>query len=722
MKKNINLKKKLREVTNTFLNDRAFGKHIVYRKEFLNSTLEENYQPQPMIVSADDIFLSSGETSRLKGLKYQVSILNTRLEKIKESSTYLNEYCKYLVKSQGDLVREIDSEVESLEVKYFENSDLVHVNNFSKEKDKIDYTSNSIFRKDYKTNLSFQRKNLMEGIFGSGIGLPLERREIYNVDRCVVIDEETNVGDTRKKIFDNENPNDIFRKGKIFRYAIVKSTSDTSSRFYKRKTSFLEYPYSLAPTLTLELDLESYSSVNYLKIDPVSMQGFILKSIECQDGKENFSLEFETKTIDNKFYIFFQRIYCHKFKLKFEQRAFLENARVIVSNKKSFYLNESLQKNGFLSRTEEDYEEIVGNVFDLSIKDIEIGCMHFKTYGFLQSKPIEVFDFVSSKTNLEYTAVSDSYMIESYLGLSLIDADGNLQVEEVLPLPDSQSFQEEILLFFPTEARCKLYPDVIEGSCELQVELDINDYKLLSWNNFSVYEIVLDECFNPEVDQSGFLVNLMQEGFLVSQDVNTIGFVFRKASSNSWLIAITKTDYDFSNYTPEDFTNSINENEIFIYGRNEFFLEVHEGERLLEPGLDYLYSLDNGVSWYGNVIDSEYYLSEIQNKKAGNLKIKLTIPKKEKTVYKVRYKIEPEQTLSKKNNVFLINEKIKLDQKLFPNYGYCQNIITARNVFGNSNEIFLINKYINTIFQNGKKGEENFIKKKFGNKLRGNDL
>lgn len=721
MKKAINLKKKLREVTNTFLNDFAFANYTRYDSNLLDNVLQESLQPQPVLLQAGDIFLSSGETSRLRHFKYQVSALNTRLEKVKESSLYLNEYCKHIVKSQGDLLRKIDSEVESLEVKYFENSDIVHVNNFSKESDKIDYTKNSTFKKDYKTNLTFQKKNLMEGIFGSGLGLPLDSKDICNVDRCIVIDEETNVGDSVKKIFDNENPNNIFRKNKIFRYAIVKRTSDTSSRFYKRKTSFVEYPYSLAPTLTLEVDLESYSSINYLKIDPVSVQGFSLKNIQIKNGNSVIDLNFELKIIDNKFYIFFETIYSNKLKLKFEQKAFIENAKVIISGKKNFYLNESLQKNGYLSRVEEEYEEIVGNVFDLSIKDIEIGCMKFKTYGFLQSKPIEVFDFVSSKTSIEYSGISDSYDIESYLGLSLVDKDGNLQVEEILPLPDSKSFQNEVLFFLPVEAKCKLYPDVMEGACELILNIEASNYMNYSWG-FTTYKVVLDECYSPEIDQNGFLVNLLEEGFLVNYDINVIGFIYKKISSNEWMIGVHKTDYDYSNYTIDSFTSAINENPLFVYGREDFFMEVYENETLLIPGVDYLYSLDNGVSWYGDLVDSEYYLSNIKNKKAGSFKIKLIKDKKEKSVYRARYKIEPEQTLSKKNNVFLVNEKIKLNKDLFPNYGYCQNIITVRNIFGNPNEIFLINKYINTIFQNGEKSNESSIKKKFGSKLRGNDL
>lgn len=721
MKKRINMQEKLRQIANDYLNDRSFSEYQKFNNTFVDEFLNMNLQPKPNLLEADDFFSSVTETERLKKSKYFVSFFNTRIEKSKEMDSYLKDYTRNLLKSQGDLLKRIDSEIESLEVKYFEQSDIVHVNNFSKEMDKIDYTKNSVFRKDFRTNLNFQKKDLMQGLFGSGLTLPVDRKEVANVDMCIVLDEETNVGDTRKKIFENENPNNIFRKGKIFRYAIVKSTSDTSSRFYKRKTSFLEYPYSLAPTLTLEVNLETYSGINYIKIDPVSVEGFFLKSIQIKDGKDLVSLEFEIKLIDNKYYVFFERIFSEKIKFKFEQRACIENAKVIVSNKKSFYLNESMQKNNFVSRVAEDYEEITGNVYDLSIKDIEIGFLSFKSYGFLQSKPIEVFDFLSSRTSISYASFSENIYIESYLGLSLVDKDGNLQVEELLPVPDSKSFQEENLFFTPTNARCKLYPDVLEGACEIQLSIEESDFVQTSFG-WTIYEIDIDECFDPEIHSTGILTNVVEEGFVVNYDKNTVGYIYKKEPNGKWLIALFKADYDYLNYDVATFTEAINQNLIFTYGRNSFFLEVYENGNLLLPKADYEYSLDNGVSWYGDIVDSEFYIEEIQNKRAGHFLIRLVNGKKEKSIYTVKYKIDPEQTLSKKKNVFLINEKIKLHESLFPNYGYCQNVIVAKNIYGNSDEIFILEKYRNVIFQNGKKENTNVIKKQFGSKLKGNDV
>lgn len=720
--KNLDLEKKLLEVTQAYLNDKDFVKDATFDKETLKQVLNLNITPPQRVSDFSRYVFSEEENQNLKTSKYLVSINNSRIEKNKEVIFNFREYSKNMLKSQGDLAKRIDSEIEELESKYFEKSDKVHVNNFSKANDKGEYSERSLFKKDFRSNLAFEKKNLMEGFFGIGLSLPIKSRERVSVDKCIVIDEETNVGDTQEKIFPNENPNHIFRKNKIFRHALVKRSSDTTSRFYKRETTQDSYPYNLIPTLTIEVNLESYSEINYLVIDPVSAEGFSLKSLTVFDGNIEVKLDFVTKTIENKHYVFFESIYGSKLKMSFEQRVCIENAKVIVSEKSKYYLNESLRKNGFISRVEENYEVITGYVYDLSLKDIEIGKVTFMSSGFFQSQLIEVFDFLSSRVDYSYIGNNEDIYVESYLGLSLLDKDGNLSVEELLPLPDYKTNQKEVLNFYNGESKCKLYPDVMNNVCISEIKFKSIGGRIL---DFVFLELEIDECFSPElVSQTNLnLKNVLEDGSIVFENEDFFGFIYRKAGgTNRWYAYVTNVCYDFNNYVQSDFFALLTASASKVYFREEFFIEVYEDQRLLEPGIDYEYSLNKGVDWFGNSVNQEEYSKSFLFKKAGDFKIRLKINELEKSVYSVIYKIAQKQILSKNNKVYLINEKIKLDESLLPNYGFCQNVFTVKNKFGNSSDFFLIEKYKNILFQNGQKEDTIVIKKKFGNKLKGSDL
>lgn len=720
--KNLDLEKKLLAVTEAYLNDKDFIKDTKFNKSTLNRVLNLNITPPERVSDFSRYVFSEEETQNLKSSKYLVSINNSRLEKNKEVISSFKEYSKNTLKSQGDLIKRIDSEIEELEAKYFEKSDQVHVNNFSKANDKGEYSERSIFRKDFRSNLAFEKKNLMEGLFGIGLSLPIKNKKVVSVDRCIVIDEETNIGDTQEKIFPKENPNHIFRKDKIFRHALVKRSSDTTSRFYKRETTQNSYPYNLIPTLTIEVSLESYSAINYLIIDPVSVEGFSLKSLSVFDGDMENKLQFITRTIENKYYVFFESMYGSKLRMCFEQRGCIENAKVIVSEKNKYYLNESLRKNGFISRVEENYETITGFVYDLSLRHIELGEISFMSSGFFQSQLIEVFDFLSSKVDYSYIGENEDIYVESYLGLSLLDSDGNLGVEELLPLPDYKTNQKELLKFYNGESKCKLYPDVSANTCISELEI-ISIFARS--RDFVHVEVEMNECFLPEfVSETNLMLkNSLEEGSIVFNNEDFFGFIYSKASGvNRWRALITNVCYDFSNYVESDFLNLLKALSSKVYFRENFFMEVYEDQRLLEPGVDYEYSLDRGVNWYGNFVNQEEYEKNLLFKKAGDLRIRLKINELEKSVYSVVYRIAQKQVLSKNNKVYLINEKVKLDESLLPNYGFCQNVFTVKNKFGDSSDFFLIEKYKNVLFQNGEKEDTVVIKKKFGSKLKGSDL
>ena len=125
----------------------------------------------------------------------------------------------------------------------------------------------------------------------------------------------------------------------------------------------------------------------------MSVEGFSLNKITyIKNGKE-YESEIKSKKINHNFYVFFETIEAQKIILTFEQKSCIENNKIVVANKDNFFLNETLKANSFLSRVEEDYEEKVGFIYDLSIKDIEVGKFTFagKDLSILKNRSREFF-------------------------------------------------------------------------------------------------------------------------------------------------------------------------------------------------------------------------------------------------------------------------------------------------------------------------------------------
>lgn len=693
----IDMRKRMLKLASSFLNDNDHFPEIRFSESQLVDFIRVANVPKVAKYKAGDKFSSLTETSGLKDYKLRVSVINSKILNLEKIKKFIHSELDSTLKSQGNIVRSLESEVREIEIKYLEKADVVHVNNFSKERDKIIYNDSNIFRKDFKTKMAFEDRFLLRPFFGLGASLALKNKTTYIVDNCVVIDEMTNVGDTFEKIFRDEDPNHVFRPEKIFRHAIIKRSKDTSSRRYKRETSYNEYPKNLLPTLTIEADLESYSAINYLEIDPVSLSGFSLKSLIFFDGDIANEIEIETKVIDNRFFVFFQTMYTRKIQFVFQQKVCIENSKVIVSNKKNYHLNTAMRENGFFSGIEEDYQVETGYVYDLSIRSIEIGKLSFLDRGLLYSKPIEVENFLSSKIDISSSFYGEDFYIESYLGLILYDRGGNLEVESLIPLPDSKMYQNECLVLAQGAGRAKLFPDVFENACLTKITLDASNY-IYAWGGIWYFDITLDpECFNPEIDSNGLLVETAA-GYLIGPDSSFLGGVTQQVSPGVWRVGIKI--FNIGTVSLDEFVDYFNNN-LIVYSYffpDKHFFDVYRDGEVLEYKTDYSYSLDNGSTWSPSIAMYDYFYQSYTNKVAGNFLIRIN-NENANSVYTVRYKIDSKQVLDPSKNVYLENEILKLIPAIRKNTGKCYTVIICRAPKRNSEEIFILNSYQNKIYE-----------------------
>ena len=712
-----NIGEKKYSLVESFLNDRDFYEKKMYSRRYLSTVFLNLSQNKPIKIQPRERLSSSLSNLRDRKIKFDLSLLNSRINNLERKVNFIEEYTNSFLESSADLEKSLESEIEELELRYFEKADNVHVNNFTKEKDKSGFRKKNVFRTDFKTLMPFEKKDIMESFFNIGVSFPVKSLETYDVANCIILDEKTNVGDTLSKVFTNQNPFDIFRKSKIFRYALIKRNKDTTSRSYKRKTQYNDYPYNLTPTLTLKIDLESYVSINYLKISPVSLQGFKLNKLSYKKDGSYINVIINEIEIANKFYVFFESFSSSEIILEFEQRGCIENNKVVLSDKASYYLNEALRGGGFVSRVEENYEEITGFIYDLSLKHIEIGKVTFKNKGLIYSKPINVENFLSSKTKVTASNFGDGFFVENYLGIHLNNDEDSLMLQEMVPLPDSKDSQNEYLELRENIGRVKLYPDInknlnkdllrleessVTTDMDGKIEAQSIDFPAIQGlpsyflgitpersNNGQgpLYITLKGEDQNIFISyRKDYLVNL----FSIEENAQKDGYRYL-LNIDEWEEVPTESkaiEY-FKKYNIQ----------VYYYDNENAFFKVYEDETELVLGEDYEYSLDSKSSWITSYPERKYFLKTKDEKIAGSFYIKILNPNPEKQ-YSVIYDIEPEQTLVKDKQVYLINEKIKLGREYRENYGYIQNIIICRNSVNDSEEVSLIERYQNVIYEN----------------------
>lgn len=710
------------KLVESFLNDREFYEERKFSRKYLSSIFLNISSNNPITIKPLERLSSSLSNLRDRKIKFDFSLLNSRINNLERKVNFIQEYTDSFLESSADLEKGIESEIEELELKYSEKADYVHVNNFTKEQDKSGFVNKNVFRVDFKSLMPFEKKDLMKSFFGMGVSFPLKSIEKYDVSNCIILDEKTNVGDSLSKIFPKENPFDIFRKNKIFKYALIKSNKDTTSRLYKRKTKYDSYPYSLTPTLTLKIDLESYVNINYLKISPVSLQGFSLNKLSYRKDGNFIDVAIDQKEVGNKFYIFFESFSTSEIILEFEQTSCIENSRVIVSDKQSYYLNEALRGGGFVSRVEESYEDLTGYVYDLSIKHIEVGKATFRSKGILYSKPIDVENFLSSRTNVSATHYGDSFFIENYLGIHLNNSEGSLMLQEMVPVPDSKHVQNEYLDLRENIGRVKLYPDLNQNLNKdlLRFEESSLTTDMDGRVEGTTLEIPADQGYPSFFMGVMPFLNPMGLKYLpiTNSDSRDIAICYKKDFSieviqieetyartgYQYLVRVSDGEETPSEGKVLDFFNKYNVY-IYYYDNKNTFFKVYEDDKQLDLGNDYEYSLDGKSSWINTFPKKEYFLKNKDEKIAGSFYIKIKNPDPNK-VYSVQYNIDKSQSLVKDRGVYLLNEKIALSKSNRDNYGYIQNIIVCRNSLNDSEEISLVEKYQNVIFENELKLKE----------------
>jgi hypothetical protein len=446
-------------------------------------------------------FFSSAHSEYLKDAKYYLHSHNLRSNSL---VAHIGRSTKEAFAKLRCVQRELlglSAEVGEEEIKLLYNYSKVHLNTFTRGIDRPRQWGDQSMLQDFKTGFSYREKYLLSVQPNAGLTLPVRHMEETPIRDIYVVDETTDVGDSLLTL-ESTDPMNLTRNNKIFKHVIMRREYDNTSRKYKSRTTFDEYPYNCVSTVTLELEMPNLVMINYLKFEPICNSTLTIAkdglTYRSEDGSEvslnSVSVPGELSTT-----LFFQPVHTKYIKIKFEQYGTVGRKDLVVGDKKITAINSLLKDANFYARMPDEGQKVTGRVYDFSIADMSVGLVVFEPKGIFRSgTPINVdspigFDIKWAAEQLLPVETFDTYLrsvilpegktlYEFYCYLRLFGGGEStkvapiatentrrkivdqtrdtLIVDSLVPMPDSYPIQMEYLKCIGNEARVKLYPDL----------------------------------------------------------------------------------------------------------------------------------------------------------------------------------------------------------------------------------------------------------------------
>jgi hypothetical protein len=442
---------------------------------------------------------ASGESIYLKDFKYAISSLNT---KINTTGEFARLNGKDIFATLFEMQREVyklESEVGEAEIKMLNGFSKVHLNTFARQVDSSIQHEDESWLTDFKSSFSYPQKYSLSFLASAGLTLPVRSKTKLPVINAYLVDETTDVGETVVPVI-STSPRNVFLENKVFRHVVVRREFDSTTRKYKSKTSYDAYPYNAVSTVTLELELASTCSINYLTINPVNSSVFTIRDISyLNEAGEQISIVSQSIDGDLEKTLIFEPIQSKFVRLTLEQASRLTLTTSDLADSAKEELNKMLSGAGLSVEVDSKTETITGRWYDFSIKDIEVGQIAYENKGIFRSQPIkvkspiglEISRFIETITPEEVfseyyktvTLPEGEAKSEAYAGIRLFNKEGGTKLDSLVPVPDTYPTQIEFLDFLHTDARVKLFPDLewnynkncVESVVEEQVCISLDD-------------------------------------------------------------------------------------------------------------------------------------------------------------------------------------------------------------------------------------------------------
>ena len=445
---------------------------------------------------------STSEQLYLKHLKYEAHINNLKVNKVEDlTGRSVKDNFATLKEIQRELIS-LSSETVEEESKMLGGYSQVHYNAFVRGVDAPLGWHDLSATRDFKTGFAFKQRELMQVLQNAGLSLPVRDHFEVPILDVYIIDEQTDVGDTMHPI-KSTPPKNLIRKNKVFNHVILRKEYDNTSRKYKRKTSYDQYPYNCISTMTVELEMPSLVQINCFKFEPIGDSTIYIPedglTYKSEDGSE---ISLTTMTIPGEVEttLLFQPIHTKYLTIKFEQYGTVGRRDMVLGDRKIVAFNELLESTEMNIRYPSHQDRVKGTVYDFSLANVSVGLYMFEPKGIFRSAlslnvdspigfafrweaeqliPFETFDtYLRSAILPEGRTLIESYLYARLYGGQEEDSSvapifagdkkrkardilkNTLIVDSLVPVPDSYPIQVEYLDFVQDKGRVKLFPKV----------------------------------------------------------------------------------------------------------------------------------------------------------------------------------------------------------------------------------------------------------------------
>ena len=561
----------------------------------------------------------------------------------------------------------LNSQLSEEEIKLLGNFDSVHFNSFVRQRDMgLSFTQKD-WLSDYKTESSFLVDNIANIIPGAGVTLPVRDNVRVPIVGAVLVGEETDVGDTPFPVVSND-PRNVFLVDKVFRYVIIRNEHDATSRKFNYAPSYC----------TIQLELPNLQEINYINIKPISQRGLTVEEISfVNESGESVPLDVFELNIETIQTLLFEPVKTRYLKLKLQAHAPVTKTEYNAVEWSKKELNNILRGAGWSVLLEEKEQLVQGRVYDFSIENIAVGLIVYEPLGVYRSRPMKVRSPVGVSISerseaIQVTSNQRSYGIdfnlpegvvlnEYYLGVHLKTVAGHTAMRDLIPIPDSYPVQREFLPLVGSEAKVKLFPDML---------WNVEKFRALAvdWSSYTGRDAIKFTTEEPH-------------GYLVGDEILVLGPVDYPLVGTHIVAQVNAYEFkvEVSALLDTQIATEATVPRIFVakVSAQDAPLIIKVEDDLLTVGKDYQLSYDGGSTWSNEFSRAQIYTDALTDPSAGNFKIKMLNPVYDK-IYWIQYRPLKNQSLSKDKTIRLKNGRVVFDISLRDTIGTISTVIISR--------------------------------------------
>lgn len=629
---------------------------------------DDRRETRPGLVPGNPIF-SHTWREFTKDSKFYVGSLNGRLSTLEEE---IRNTAKQSFGMLQDIQQEalaLDSFLTEEEIKVLHNFSTVHYNAFVRTVDQQLGFNSLRWLRDYKTELPFLPNHKANIIPATGLTLPVRERVNVPIIDVQLVGEETDVGDSDKPIV-SSSPRNLLRKNKVFRHVIIRREFDKTSRKYRKTSS----------RATLLMTLGNVQLVNNLQIKPVGQSTVWIDELSyINEAGQEIALSTDVIPADTSLRVLFEPVRTKHLKITFRQHAPVTSTNYQVKDMRAKHLNEVLRGVGFEQLLDESQEEMQGRVYDFSLEEISAGLFVYEPLGVFRSRPVAIESplglTISDRTEkinvtnnqrtygTDFSLPDGTVLNEYYVGVTLRDANSNIALRDLIPVPDSYPTQREYLPLIGGESKLKLFPDMHWNLEKIQVaSVDpVAAQKFATVTTSSAHR--LDVGSTVEIQAIGPQGHPFNGVF--SGEVTGDTTILLRLSEISTEYTITANDL------PKSFIYLTDEDE------QPDPLTVSREGTSLSIGTDYVVSIDGGITFVSDWPRGEEYRKALRLARSGRFVVKIINAQLDK-LYWVQYRPKRTQYLGRTNLVQLKNGRVVFDKKLQGTVGNAHTVIVSR--------------------------------------------